>query len=370
MDINLLRNTIIEFGRLQGVDDTYTFFYDETNNIRKLYLTGYGVNVNQPHNFVLAGIACRGVSHDSDFDSLFDSLKLQKTAKELKLHQIAKGSFLDMLKSKKLTQLLEWLDEQEYYIHYFNLNVLYWSIIDILDSIIGEAHNPFFTRNHLQLKSDFYEIALLNSTEFLKKLADFNYPDVSKEKRDEFCHWTILLSKQHSDFLPAPRSKMLTDLLKTSLTLDELPYISNGHGKKLIDDFSVFYLQKLYIFKKSQHIFDDEEHIQQLIADFPMELGIKPIMNHQFVKSHHSRGVQVSDVVAGFLGKYFNYLKNTNNEQLMSDLGHLTEYQLATFKALNRILTTSDETSRGFFTVVNTEAERQRHYYVCEKIGY
>ncbi|GGF54054.1 DUF3800 domain-containing protein [Alteromonas lipolytica] len=370
MDISFLRSRIIELGRLQGVDDTYTFFYDETNNVRRLYLTDCGLNVNQPNNFILAGIACRGVSHDSDFDSLFDSLKLQKTAKELKLHQIAKGSFLDMLKSKKLKQVLEWLDVQQYYIHYFNLNVLYWSIIDILDSIIGEANNPLFIRYHLQLKSDFYEIALLNSAEFLKKLADFNYPDVSKEKRDEFCLWTILLSEQHSDVLPVQRSKMLTDLLKTSLTLEELPYISGGHGKELIDDFLVYYLQKLYIFKNSRHIFDEEEHIEQLIAGFPMEYGIKPIMNHQFVKSHHCRGVQVSDVVAGFLGKYFNYLKDTNNEQLMLDLDSLTEYQLATFKALNRILTTSDETSRGFFTVVNTEAERQRHYFVCEKVGY
>ena len=358
MDVSFLRNKIIEFGRLQGVDDIYTFFYDETNNIRKLYLTGKGLNVDQPHNFVLAGIACRGVSHDSDFDPLFDSLRLQKTAKELKLHQIAKGSFLDMLKSKKLTQVLNWLEERDFYIHYFNLNVLYWSIVDILDSIIGEACNPIFIRNHLQLKSDFYEIALLNSSEFLKKLADFNYPDVSQEKRDEFCHWTILLSEQHSNYLPVLRSKMLTDLLKTALTLHELPFISDGHGKELIDDFSVYYLQKLYIFKDSQHIFDEEEHIQQLIAGFPMEHGIKPIMNHHFVKSHHSRGVQVSDVVAGFLGKYFNYLKDTNNEQLLLDLDNLTEYQLATFKALNRILKSSDETSRGFFTVVNTEIER------------
>ena len=144
MDVNESRNAIIKHHNLKKVDDVYTFYYDETNNIRKLYLTEAGLNIEQADNFVLAGIVHKGLICNADYSTLFNKLGLQKTTKELKLKHVAKGNFLAMLGSKKLNLILKWLTENNFYIHYFNLNLMYWSLADrngppILDSLISAS---------------------------------------------------------------------------------------------------------------------------------------------------------------------------------------------------------------------------------------
>lgn len=361
MDINELRETIIQHNGLQNTDEVYTFYYDETNNIRKLYLKDSGFNVNKADNFILAGILHKGLSTDSDYSTLFQMLNLQKSAHELKLKHIAKGGFLDMLKSDKILIILNWLIENKFYIHYFNLNITYWSIIDIVDSIISESRNPFYSINHMLLKSDFYELANSNSDIFLKALHDFNYPDVPEEKAHEFCLWLIDFTCMHNCVLSDFRASALEKLVKESLKIKELPFISGFHGRELIDSFMVFYLRNLYIFKNSTHIFDEEKSIQDEVKKFSLTENGMPIQNYEFVKSHNSEAVQLSDVIAGFLGKYFSYIKDVNDEQLELDKAGLTSKQSMTLSALKHIIDVSDDVSRGFFNVVSSEGEQRRN---------
>ncbi|EEW2001181.1 DUF3800 domain-containing protein [Escherichia albertii] len=361
MDVNELRELLIKYNGLQNTDEVYTFYYDETNNIRKLYLKDSGFNVVKADNFILAGILHKGLSTDSDYSTLFQKLNLQKSVNELKLRYIAKGSFLDMLESDKLLIILNWLIENNFYIHYFNLNITYWSIIDIVDSIIGELHNPFYIMNHMSLKSDFYELANSNPDVFLNALHKFNYPDIPEEKVYEFCLWLIDFTCMHSCMLPDFRAHALENLVKESLKIEELPFISGFHGRKLIDSFMVFYLRNLYLFKNSVHIFDEEKSIQDEVKNFPLTENGIPIQNHEFVKSHNSEAIQLSDVIAGFLGKYFSYLKDVNDEQLAIDKSALTSKQFKTLSALKHIIDVSDDVSRGFFNEVSSEGERRRN---------
>ncbi|MGY5358968.1 DUF3800 domain-containing protein [Cronobacter dublinensis] len=361
MDVNELREILIQHNGLQNTDEVYTFYYDETNNIRKLYLKGSGFNVKKADNFILAGILHKGLSTDSDYSTLFQMLNLQKNIHELKLKHIAKGDFLDMLKSDKLLTILKWLIENKFYIHYFNLNITYWSVIDIIESIIGELHHPFYIINHMSLKSDFYEIANSNSDAFLNALHEFNYPDIPEEKNHEFCLWLIDFTCMHSCILSDFRANVLENLVKESLKIEELPFISGFHGRELIDNFMVFYLRNLYLFKNSIHIFDEEKSIQDEVKNFPLTENGIPIQNHEFVKSHNSEAVQLSDVIAGFLGKYFSYLKDVNDEQLVLDKAGLTSKQYETFSALKHIIDVSNDVSSGFFNVVSSEGEQRRN---------
>ncbi len=141
-DVNEMRKPFIEHEKLECIDDLFTFYYDESNNIRKLHLTSKGLNVDKACNFVLAGIVHKGETHCADFDALRRSLNIQLSAKEIKLKHIGTGSFENILKSKKLGVLLKWLIDNNFYLHYFNLNVLYWSIVDIIDSIIDNLKYP------------------------------------------------------------------------------------------------------------------------------------------------------------------------------------------------------------------------------------
>ena len=368
MDLAELRATLIESANVQNLDKQYTFYYDETNNIRRLYLTESGLNVQQDNNFVLAGVVKAGESDCDDFNSLIQSLTLQKTAKELKLKHIAKGSPVDMLKSTKLKMVFDWLNENDYYIHYLNLNPLYWSIVDIVDSIISETNQPQLMASHFGFKGDLYELVRSDKEGFLRGLTEFNYPDVSKDRLKEFCQWLLSFVEAHTSELPTYNAEMLKYLIKLSMTLDELPFVSGSHGKELIDDFLVFYLQKLTIFKDSKHIFDQEDYVQNLFEEFSIIDSGNPIPNYNFVASHDCQGVQVSDVIAGFLGKYFTHMKDTSEEQLREEISCLTGNQKETLRSLLLLLDRSDEQSEGFFLSVNSEEEKRRHRLVYSLI--
>lgn len=125
-------------------NQSYQFYYDESNNVRKLYLSkqidGYNIDHDPDKhnsvNFVLAGVAHTGSSSSADFDDLRQRIQLQANAQEFKLKHIAKGDFLTMLTSKKLTAFFEWLLYSDLYLHYFHLNMEYWGYVDIIDDCI------------------------------------------------------------------------------------------------------------------------------------------------------------------------------------------------------------------------------------------
>lgn len=368
MDINDHRDMAIRFNHIQNTDDIYTFYYDETNNIRKLYLTESGFNVDQADNFVLAGIMHKGLSCQKDFSALFDRLKLQKSIKELKLKHVAKGSFLDMLKSEGLHTILKWLLDNEFYIHYFNLNLIYWSIVDIIDSIIDGTKNPFYVMNHMLLKSDLYELANGKQHEFLEKLRYFNYPDVTENQASAFCEWLVSFVDANNVALPNDRAEILSEFVKESVIMDELPFISGFHGRELISNFMVFYLQKLYLFKNSKHIFDEEHSIEELLKIDPLTENGKPFKNYEFIKSHDVKAVQISDVIAGLLGKYFTYFKNVSFLQVKLDKESLSAQQLDTLGVLRRLIDVSDDLSSGLFITVVSEREHIKRNWFLHKV--
>ena len=117
-------------------DTDWIFYYDETNNFKKLHIKDRtDFNVNIENNFVLGGL-CHDLSINIDESLIFSNIPLQKSAKEVKLKHIANGSFLEILKSTKLTVFMENIIKMPLYIHYQSLNPLYYSLVDIIDSIL------------------------------------------------------------------------------------------------------------------------------------------------------------------------------------------------------------------------------------------
>lgn len=90
LDVNELRNGVVQF--IHGADERYTFYYDETNNIRKLYLTETGFNVAKHDNFVIGGIVLKLDHAIVNITALREELRIQNTATEIKLNHIATGN--------------------------------------------------------------------------------------------------------------------------------------------------------------------------------------------------------------------------------------------------------------------------------------
>ena len=126
---------------LEPSDIKLNFYYDETNNIRKFYLTDDKNNyMNSESNlFILGGIAIdplllENIHFETSLHALFKKWGVQATQKEVKFKHIANGDFLTILKSKKLNYLFEFLSEKNIFIHMFVLDVIHWSLIDIIES--------------------------------------------------------------------------------------------------------------------------------------------------------------------------------------------------------------------------------------------
>src|SRR5713226_8064085 len=109
MDIDELRDAGIQLHGLTKADGVYTFYHDETNNIRRLHINAGRLNVAELKVFVLGGIVHEGEPRATEIQSLREAMRTQKSAAEIKLEHVAKGNFLDVLASRKLTTFLRWV---------------------------------------------------------------------------------------------------------------------------------------------------------------------------------------------------------------------------------------------------------------------
>ncbi len=180
---------------------SYQFYYDESNNVRKLYLSkqidGYNIDHDPDKhnsvNFVLAGVAHTGSSSSADFDDLRQRIQLQANAKEFKLKHLAKGDFLTMLTSKKLTAFFEWLLYGDLYLHYFHLNMEYWGYVDIIDDcilfgrekgFIPEMSDEQLYGYMLANKDALHTYVKANKVPFIQFLKSYDFPYIEGREKD------------------------------------------------------------------------------------------------------------------------------------------------------------------------------------------
>jgi hypothetical protein len=275
-DINDLRTLVLAMNNLPNVDGAYTMHYDETNNIRRLHLTPDGLNVRAPQCFVLGGVAHRGAPPPLDFEDLRSVLRLQKSTQELKLEHLGKGDFLKLLNSQKVEALLDWLFSQDLFVHYQVLDPLYWSIVDVVDSIVTEDGNVQLMMMTPMLKNDLYAILRDDVEMTADLLGRYSYPDVGPDRRAAFIAELRDLLEARRALLPDFNYQMLKGLLQIAAKLDALPYLEDETPNVLIDGFGAFYLQRFALFKNATHILDIETTIETYLRELDLRDGTTP----------------------------------------------------------------------------------------------
>lgn len=82
---------------------------------------------------------------------------------------------------------------------------------------------------------------------------------------------------------------------------------TGDEARILIDGFKDFFLERICILKNARHVFDAEDVVSRELAEIRLTDGDAPFCNYRFVdRSHDDPGVQVSDVMVGFLAKFFS----------------------------------------------------------------
>ncbi|HGS5719708.1 TPA: DUF3800 domain-containing protein [Vibrio cholerae] len=368
------------------VDKNYTLFYDESNNVRVLSLYNDQYNIDKDKNqtasvnFILAGIAHRNNRVESDPENLVKKLKLQPTAQELKFNQVAKGNFEKVLCSSKIQMVLEWLLESDFYIHYFNLNMEYWAFIDIIDDAFSylteiralKSNNLISPRYYLDYHKDaLYKLIRLDKSKFLSLMSKFNYPnlksgfekklirEINKLLKENLRYSSILQTNISKETQMAFKS--LSEMFDLCKNIPSLELTYNSNKDLLIDGFSVFYNDRSTKFKHSQHIFDDENTIEDEFNKLLVHDKKLSELDYKFIDSKDSVHVQLSDVVAGLFNKYFTFIEQNSLEDIIEIKNNFNSLQKKNVELLKELINKSDSECPHFLFYVMTMSEHDKH---------
>lgn len=346
-DVNDMRQMMIDAFQLRRADDKFTFYYDETNNIRKFYLTGDGTNVQKHNNFVLGGIALREGVALPDIAALRTKLRMQSNAPEIKFVHVAKGDFEQVLTSKKLEIVLSWILEHGISIHYSSVNIIYWSIVDIIDSSLAVDKFEHYRPHHQYMKNELYRLVNLDKSTFLALMKRHSYPDIPRGKTADFIadvYAYLYANCPEDDNLPA---QMLKALIEKSASLPELSFLVDEEEDMLIENFQCFYTRPIMLFKNATHIFDREIQIEKSLSGAKFKDGVRHV-NFSFSDSRSAPGIQIADVVTGFLGKYQSFVEEHPLQELLKRKNKWNEIQITNFNLLRQLIDLSDEVSNAF----------------------
>ncbi|WP_417355399.1 DUF3800 domain-containing protein [Flavobacterium sp.] len=348
----------------------YIFYYDETNNIKTFYVRENDFNYIFTANFVLGGLLHQG--EVPNVQPLIDSFKLQKTVKEVKFKHIAFGGFLDCLKSHKLSLFFRFLKDSDLFVHYSSLNILYWSIVDIVDSAIMNSDMAMqlglgFSN---RLKNDLYKLCRLEIDSVIELFYVFEYPNIKSDKIDDFIE---ALSDLFEGYRSLPEFhfglESLRQILRESKKKGELAFVMDEKDRVLLADMTQFYLRPIYMFKKSTHIFDNEDSIREALSQYRMlDNGIE-FMNYSFVDSQDSQLTQLSDVFIGFMGKYTNYRNTHTIEDIEMDINSLSVLQLQNLKLFIEIINKSDQKNPAFLHATDSYEEVMKFGRISEIVA-
>lgn len=351
---------------LYGLDEEYAFFYDETNNIRKFWIRDDGFN-EQPKNFVLGGIAHKKSEPLAGLDELIKSLHIQKSAKEIKFNQLATGSYLGVLNSRKIRTLLEWLIANGVFIHYTNFNILYWSLVDIVDSLWDEPELRQFMPYVMHIKGELFNLANADLDRLVPILKKYRFPNVQRNASFSFMTEFSDLLESVSKKPQSDISELVIYMVRKAANLPELPFIVDNEDDVLIDSFDSLFLRPLYIYPTSSHTFDNETEVQEALGN--TQIGYKGrFVEYSFVDSRDCIEIQLSDGICGLLGSHFNFLEEHSVEELIEIKKNLNPVQRQTLSLLRKLIDISDAQSNGFmYRISPMDSDYKNDYFLHDR---
>ncbi len=365
INVEGIKQNILKLNGIAPFEEKMTFYYDESGNCRKFLLTEHGFNNIDAlrGDFVLAGVAHEGESFDIELTALYDALDYKTGQKELKFKHLYHNSkdFVSFMGSKRATGFLDWLSKSGLYIHYSALNNLFYSLVDIVDSL-WETH-PQCIMYFWEIKSALYDFVIEHQNEVIDILIRHTYPDV--KDASAFCNELCYLISEYSDdseYNPGFFLELLRQMLKTAGSLDRIVFIQDNEPFLLIQEYYLLYLERCEIFSKSNHIFDEELEVQKKLSEIQLYEDGKLLNHWQFVKSHENIFVQISDMVAGLLRRLFMFLDANSIEEIYSIAQSLNDKQIINFSVIWNLISKSNGKSQLFIKNANTPKN------ICERM--
>ncbi len=357
INVEDIKNVVFEMNGISPFEEEMTFYYDESGNCRKFSLikTGFNSDDALKGDFVLAGVAHEGKSYNIDIPALYIALDFKKGQKELKFKHLFLNSkyFMSFIGSKRATGFLDWLNKSGLYIHYSAVNNLFYSVVDIVDSL-WETFPQYFGYMW-DIKNALYDFVVEHQDEIIDIFIKHTYPDVKDVPA--FCNELCSLIWEHNDdseYYPGFFLEIFRQMLKFAGKQDKMAFIQDNEPYTLIQEYYLFYSERCEIFSKSRHIFDEEFTVQKQMSELELHENGVQFKNWQFVKSHENIYVQISDLIAGLLRKLFMFLDDNSLTDIISLAIKLNDIQVKNFTILCNLIDKSDDKSHLFIKNANT----------------
>ncbi|MBE5845678.1 MAG: hypothetical protein E7302_16225 [Butyrivibrio sp.] len=327
----------------------YVFYYDESNNCRKFWVddSKQQFNTDYTADFVLAGLVKKEEDIvDVSLETFRKPLKLQGNVEEIKFKKLyAKGDFLQCVKEKRLFETLSWIDKSPFYIHYTNVNNLFYTLVEIFDSIVKPDEISEFGYDYFKMKSVFYHMFKGKADELQILMFKYKYPNIQREDVEAFCNELLFLLGSRREM--KEEEKFLAGMLARASKSDELVFLHDNDDYIMQENYAEFYADPIRKYQKSTHIFDEETTVQDIVK---RQIAQRENMadNFKFVKSETDIFVQLSDVVAGTLGKLFKYINSTSVSQRRKDIEGLSKLQVDNVLLIDKLRMEADRENPGF----------------------
>lgn len=361
IDVTIEREELKSLYNNSGIDNKYYFYYDESGNIRKLHIDKNNFNVEICDYFVLGGL----VFSEKPEEQVIIREKFQKYIylpnEELKCNYICTKSknFLDVLKQEKLNKFLDFCLEQNFIIHYEVLNFLYWSIVDVIDSINVEI--GVNDKNVLDnIKNLLYLVCKENYKQLASFFSQYNYPNLKENTKSDFLKGIISFTK-NSKILNYSEKAILLQFLEIGFA-SELIFIKNNPDNILLDDFLNFYVDGIEKFLNSFHVFDEENEIQNIIKSSDLKIieNNSVFDNYVFKNSKDDFYLQLSDVIVGLIRKFRKYLFSKSSEEIENDFYDMCKIQRNNLISLLMIIKRSEQENIFFLHDIDSVLEHDK----------
>lgn len=327
----------------------YVFYYDESNNCRKFWVDDSKQQFNTDHtaDFVLAGLVRKEEEKvEASLETFRKPLKLQANVEEIKFKNLyAKGNFLQCVKERRLFETLSWIDKSPFYIHYTNVNNLFYTLVEIFDSIVKPDEISEFGYDYFKMKSVFYYMFKGKADALQILMFKYKYPNIQREEVEAFCNDLLFLLGSRREM--KEEEKFLAGMLARAAESDELVFLHDNDDYVMQENYAEFYADPIRKYQKSRHIFDEETTVQDIVKK-QIAMGENMADNFKFVKSETDIFVQLSDVVAGILGKMFKYINSTSVNQRRRDVEGLSKLQVENILLIDKLRMEADRENPGF----------------------
>lgn len=350
----------------------FYFYYDESDNIRKFTIKNGNFNSDIFTQFTLGGILGENEISDTLLSDLFNKLKLQPTIIELKSKYIfnnhSSQTILDKFKSKKLKIILEYLIENNYYLHYKVINVFYFGVVvEIVDFLLKSEYRRIPKKIIDMIKSLVYFVMIDEKEKWLKILIRYKFPNLSNigmKKILEELEKTIINYKNSCSL---KEIDYILIYIRMHLRFKKFDFTKNYNEDDIINNFSFVYQHNIFIYDNSYHLFDNEDIIQKIFERSKFNES-KLSLRFNFEDSKKRKVLQVSDVcmaTISLLYKFFSQNKIGSLEEYFNNLSK-DDYIYKNLKLLSLLIRKTIDYDPCFITQMSNSIELEKYHYFLD----